>query len=122
VPALTGTQAGGPAAGVSAKGFFSTTPATDAKAARAAGAITKGAAVSDRSKPYTIIVGTFSKKETAQAASAYLMKEGFQASVSYIQPYYRVTVGSYADQDGPSVQKDLARVRRVYKNASIGQK
>jgi hypothetical protein len=70
-------------------------------------------------KPYTIVAATFSKKETAQAAAAFLTKEGFSASVVLSDPYYRVCVGSYADMYGTQVQKDLAKVKRIYKDAFV---
>ena len=74
-----------------------------------------GAAV----KPYTIVAATFSKKETAQAAAAFLTKEGVSASVVFSDPYYRVCVGSYADMYGTQVQRDLAKVKRIYKDAFV---
>ena len=70
-------------------------------------------------KPYTIVAATFSKKETAQAAAAFLIKEGCAASVAYGDPYYRVCVGAYADTYSTQVQRDLAKVKRIYKDAFI---
>jgi hypothetical protein len=70
-------------------------------------------------KPYTIVAATFSKKETAQAAVAFLTKEGSNASVVFSDPYYRVCVGSYIDMYGTQVQKDLAKVKRIYKDALV---
>ena len=74
-----------------------------------------GAAV----KPYTIVAATFSKKETAQAAAAFLTKEGSSASVVFSDPYYRVCVGSYTDMYGTQIQRDLAKVKRIYKDAFV---
>jgi len=74
-----------------------------------------GAAV----KPYTIVAATFSKKETAQAAAAFLTKEGSSASVVFSDPYYRVCVGSYTDMYGTQIQRDLAKVKRIYKDALV---
>lgn len=70
-------------------------------------------------KPYTIVAATFSKKETAQAAAAFLIREGFSSAVVYSDPYYRVCVGTYADMYSTQVQRDLAKVRRIYKDAFL---
>jgi hypothetical protein len=70
-------------------------------------------------KPYTIVAAAFSKKETAQAAVAFLAKEGLGASVVFSDPYYRVCVGSYSDMYGTQVQRDLAKVKRIYKDAFV---
>lgn len=70
-------------------------------------------------KPFTIVAATFSKKETAQAAVAFLAKEGFNASITYNDPYYRVCIGAYADMYGTQVQRDLIKVKRIYKDAFL---
>lgn len=71
----------------------------------------------DASKPYTILAVTFSRKETAVSGAALLNKEGLNAYVVYGAPYYRVYVGAYADAYSPQSQKDLAKVRRIYRDA-----
>jgi hypothetical protein len=109
--AAQGTRGAAPIPAVQAppvtqKGFFNTAPVVPSAKAEAP-------------KPYTIVAATFSKKETAQAAAAFLNKEGFGASIAYSEPYYRVCVGAYADMYGTQVQKDLVRIRRIYKDAFI---
>lgn len=108
IPPIAATQAMVPAQ----KGFFNTAPA--APQARPLQPDSAAAA-----KPYTIVAATFSKKDTAQASAAFLAKEGFNASVVYNDPYYRVCVGSYADMSGTQVQRDLAKVKRIYKDAFV---
>lgn len=71
----------------------------------------------DTSKPYTILAATFSRKDTATAGATVLNKEGLNAYVVYTAPYHRVYVGAYADQYNPQAQKDLTKVRRIYRDA-----
>lgn len=86
---------------------------------KAPGAPVKAAIAPEGSKPYTIVAVTFSKIETAQAAAVSLSKDGFSSSVVYSDPYYKVCVGSYADTYGAQVRRDLAKLRRVYKDAFV---
>lgn len=98
--------------GMPQKGFLNTS----------AIATLKPASQSSATKPYTILAATFSKKETAQSAAAFLKKEGLDAFITYGEPYYRVCVGSYPDMQGPQVQKDLVKVKRIYKDAFVRQR
>ena len=95
--------------GPSQKGFLNTS----------AVATPKPDPATDISRPYTILAATFSKKETAQATAAFLKKEGLNPFVTYSEPYYRVCVGAYADMQGPQVQRDLVKVKRIYKDAFV---
>jgi len=72
-----------------------------------------------KAKSYTIAAAAFSKKETALAAAAFLTKNGHNAFVVYSAPYYRVCVGTYPDMYSVQVQRDLAKVKRIYKDAFI---
>lgn len=76
-------------------------------------------AASQGAKPFAILASTFGKRENAQTAAAILTKQGFNVTITYSEPYYRVCVGAYADKNGAEVQKDLARVRRIYKDAML---
>jgi SPOR domain len=77
----------------------------------------KATAVYQASKPYTILAGSFAKLENAQGSAAMLAKQGFNVSVTYFQPYYRVSVGSYSDKTSADAQRDLVKVRRINKDA-----
>ncbi len=70
-------------------------------------------------KPYTILAGTFYKIENARTVGAILVKQGFTVTISYSAPYYMVMVGAYADKNLPDIQRDLARVKHIYKDAAI---
>jgi len=138
-PAVTAQAAAAPAANavipaaakqlapVSQKSFLNTAPAVasgkapEVKAAAAAIA-TAPAAVKADAGLYTIVAAAFTKKETAQAGAALLTKEGNSAFVYYSDPYYLVSVGSYADKSGTRVQRDLVKIKRVYKDAYVKQR
>ncbi len=77
----------------------------------------KTTALYQESKPYTILAGSFAKRENAQGAAVMLVKQGFTASIAYFQPYYRVSVGAYSDKTSADAQRDLMRVRRINKDA-----
>ena len=70
-------------------------------------------------RPYTILAGSFSKVENARAAGAMLVRQGFTVTISYNAPYYMVSAGAYADRNHPDTHKDLARIRRIFKDATI---
>jgi cell division septation protein DedD len=69
------------------------------------------------SRPFTILASTFAKRENAETAAAVLARQGFNAMVTYSQPYYRVCVGAYVDKTGAEAERDMQRVRRIYKDA-----
>ncbi len=71
------------------------------------------------SKPFTIRAGTFTKMENARTAGSILAKQGFVVTITYNAPYYMVNAGAYTDKNLPEAQKDLARIRRIYKDATI---
>lgn len=116
IPALAVKQIqSAPTAGAAQNRFLSTAPAVQPKPQVAA----KKPSAADLSKPYTIVAGSFSKRETAQSAVAYLSKEGYRAFSYYNEPYYMVSVGSYADPSSADAKMDLLKVRRIYKDAFI---
>ncbi|MCX5678208.1 MAG: SPOR domain-containing protein [Candidatus Omnitrophica bacterium] len=77
----------------------------------------KTAAIGKASKPFTILAGTFTKRENAEAACAVLARQGLNAAVTYSQFYYRVCVGIYANS--AEAERDLARVKSIYKDAML---
>ncbi len=79
----------------------------------------KTAAVYRESKPFMILAGSFAKRENAQASAAMLTKQGFDTSITYFQPYFRVCVGAYSDKNGADAKRDLMRVKRIYKDAML---
>ncbi len=79
----------------------------------------KPVAAAQSPMPFTIIACTLTKLENAQAAGSLLAKRGFTVSVSYSAPYYRVCIGAYANKNSPEAQRDLLKVRRIYKDAFI---
>ncbi|MFH1190455.1 MAG: SPOR domain-containing protein [Candidatus Omnitrophota bacterium] len=78
---------------------------------------TKAATPYQETKRFTILAGSFAKRENAQASALMLTKQGFNATVIYARPYYRVCVGAYSDKTGADAARDLAKVRRVKKDA-----
>lgn len=112
------------AATIAAKNILSTAPIvpTVNPAYATGGALqkkVKTVAISQGAKPFTILASTFGKRENAQGAALILAKQGFNVAITYSEPYYRVCVGTYADKNGAEVQKDLIRVRRIYKDAML---
>jgi hypothetical protein len=80
----------------------------------------KAMALGKASKPFTILAGTFTKRGNAEAASAALTKQGLNAVVTYSQFYYRVCVGAYSN--GVEAERDLSRVKSIYKDAVLKPK
>lgn len=74
-------------------------------------------AVMPAAKMYTILAGSYAKRDGAQASAAVLVKLGFTVTITYSEPYYRVTVGSYASKNGADALKDMTKVKRIYKDA-----
>lgn len=77
----------------------------------------KATTVFQESKPYTILAGSYAKRANAQASVAILIKQGFNASVTYFKPYYRVCVGAYRNKNDADARRDLMRVRQINKDA-----
>ena len=77
----------------------------------------KTAITGKASKPFTILAGTFTKRDNAEAACSVLTRQGLNAAVTYGQLYYRVCVGAYTNS--AEAQRDLARVRNIYKDAVL---
>ena len=73
-------------------------------------------------KPYTIAVASLSKKENAISEAAKMKSGGFESFVIYSQPYYVVCVGAFADKTSAASQKELARVKRLRRDAYFKQR
>lgn len=104
------------ASNIAAKNIFNTAPIAPAN--RPAAPVKLGAQAPS-ARPYTILAGSYLKRESAQASAAILAKQGFNVTITYSEPYYRVCAGTYADKTGIEVQKDLLKVRRFYKDAML---
>ena len=73
--------------------------------------------VDSSNKPYTIVAVTFSSKEGASQEVSRLKKEGYDAFLVQSDPYFQVCIGSYSDKNGTENQKELKKIKRVYKDA-----
>ena len=69
--------------------------------------------------PYTIVAVTFTRKDTAAQEIDKLKKQSFAAELIQSDRFFLVCIGSYADRTGSQSQKDLKRVRRLYKDAYL---
>ena len=70
-------------------------------------------------KPYTIVVATLTRKDTALREAGKLKLQGFDAAVVPNDRYFQVWVGSYADKTGSQSQKDLKKIKKLYKDAYL---
>jgi cell division septation protein DedD len=104
------------AAAIGQKSILNTSPVGAAKPAAAA---LKTAATTGVPKPYSVLAASFLSRDTAQTTVAMLRKENLSAFIIYNEPYYRVYVGLYADRASEQALKDLARVKRTFKDALI---
>lgn len=71
-------------------------------------------------KPYTIFAASFSRQEYALLAVNKLKSAGFDAFLVPSGKLYRLCIGSYTNSE--AAQKDLLKVRRIYKDAFIKTK
>ncbi len=71
----------------------------------------------DKSKPYMIVTGAFSRQDLALKEVGKLNKAGLEAFVYYGEPYYLACVGSFQNKDGAG--KILNKVRQMYKDAYV---
>ena len=75
--------------------------------------------VSNVTKPYTIVAVTFVSKDTAMQEIGKLKKQGYDAVIIQSDRYFQVCIGAYSDRTGPNSQKDLKKVKRLYKDAYL---
>jgi len=79
--------------------------------------VVKKEPVRDSTKPYTVVAAAFSAKQAAQAEVARMKRNGFAAYLVYSEPYYLACIGAYPDKDGAQSKRELARIKRFYKDA-----
>lgn len=75
--------------------------------------------VSNVAKPYTIVVATFVSKDTAMREIDKLKKQGYNITLIQSDRYFQVCIGAYTDRAGTDSQKDLKKIKRLYKDAYI---
>ena len=69
-------------------------------------------------KPYTIVAATFTRRDNALQEMDKLKKQGFTAILVQSDSYFQVCIGAYSKSDAQA-QKDLSRVKRLYKDAYL---
>ncbi|MDD5428840.1 MAG: SPOR domain-containing protein [Candidatus Omnitrophica bacterium] len=77
------------------------------------------AVVNTAAKPYTIVAVTLTRRDTAAAEVSKLKSRGINAFIVPSDRYFQVCVGAYPDKAGVQVQKDLKKIRRLYKDAYL---
>lgn len=75
--------------------------------------------VQSYSKPYTIVTGSFTKKENAVGEINQLRKQGFNAYIGQTYPLYQVYVGAFASKTGADALAELKRIKNVRKDAYL---
>ena len=70
-------------------------------------------------RPYTIVAVTFVNRDTAMQEIGKLKKQCYNVMLIQSDRYFQVCIGAYADRTGAESQKDLKKVRRLYKDAYI---
>jgi len=66
-------------------------------------------------RPYTIVVATFSRKEWASKETERLKREGLNAFVTQRDPYFVICIGSYATKE--AAQDTMKRLKKTYRDA-----
>jgi cell division septation protein DedD len=77
----------------------------------------KAPAVFDKTKPYMVVAGAFSKQDLALKEVGKLKTAGLEAYVYYGEPYYLACVGSFQNKDAAG--KILNKVRHMHKDAYV---
>ncbi|MDP3730424.1 MAG: SPOR domain-containing protein [Candidatus Omnitrophota bacterium] len=80
-------------------------------------AAAKTQVIFDKTKPYTVIAGAFSRQDLALKEVGKLKTVGLEAYIYYGEPYYLACVGSF--QSRASAQKILKRVKQMHKDAYV---
>jgi len=75
--------------------------------------------VQSYSKPYTIVTGSFTKKENASGEVSQLRRQGFNAYIGQTYPLYQVYVGAFASKTGADALAELRRIKNVRKDAYL---
>ena len=94
-------------------------PATNVtrKAVTSPAAAVKTQAAFDKTKPYMIVAGAFSREDLALKEVNKLKTAGLEAFVYYGEPYYLASIGSFQSRE--AAQKILNRVRQMHKDAYV---
>ncbi|MFA5145845.1 MAG: SPOR domain-containing protein [Candidatus Omnitrophota bacterium] len=72
----------------------------------------------ERTRGYTIVVGTFSNKDNAAAMVSRIKKnDGLSAFLIQGDSYFQVCIGNYPDKESVQSKKALARIAQRYKGA-----
>ena len=77
----------------------------------------KTQAAFDKTKPYMVVAGAFSRKDIALKEVDKLKAAGLEAFVYYGEPYYLACVGSFQSRD--SAGKILNKVRQMHRDAYV---
>ncbi|MFA6142242.1 MAG: SPOR domain-containing protein [Candidatus Omnitrophota bacterium] len=77
------------------------------------------ASVQSYSKSYTIVTGSFTKRENAAGEVAQLRRRGFNAYIGQTYPLYQVYVGAFANKTGADALAELKRIKNVRKDAYL---
>ncbi|MFA5143124.1 MAG: hypothetical protein WC522_02985 [Candidatus Omnitrophota bacterium] len=75
--------------------------------------------ISTAAGPYTIVAVTFVQKDLAVQEMNKLKGQGLDTALIQSGRYFLVCVGAYSDKTGPQSQKDLKKMRRLYKDAYL---
>ena len=71
----------------------------------------------DKTKPYMVVAGAFSKQDLALKEVSKLKVAGLEAFVYYGEPYYLACVGSFPNKE--SAGKILNKVRQMHRDAYV---
>ena len=81
--------------------------------------VTPAPAVSNANRIYTIVAVTFINKDTAMQETDKLRRQGYSPALIQSDRYFQVCIGAYADRTGAESQRDLKKIRRLYKDAYL---
>lgn len=79
----------------------------------------KAPALDFADKPYVIVAATFTQKDNAMQEVRKLRQQGFDAMLLHGGRYFQACVGAYTDKSGQQSQKDLKKVKKLYKDAYL---
>jgi cell division protein FtsN len=71
----------------------------------------------DKTKPYMVVVGAYSRENLASKEVVKLKAAGLEAFVYYGEPYYLACVGSFQNRDAAG--KILNKVRQMHRDAYV---
>ncbi|MDD5174401.1 MAG: SPOR domain-containing protein [Candidatus Omnitrophota bacterium] len=77
----------------------------------------KPRAVFDKTRPYMVVAGAFSREDFALKEVGKLKAAGLEAFVYYGEPYYLACVGSFPNKD--AARRTLNKVRQMHRDAYV---